>query len=126
MKRLLSMMSVLVLLAAIVPASVGAHDSDRSTKFRKMQQRIDRLHSRMGAVENELGELNAAYTVLSGNLRLERSINQNQTRSIVALWAAVDELRGEHSNEPDHPPCGPCPTPDEEDPGGSHSASCGC
>ena len=121
-------MAVLVLLAAIVPASAGAHDSDGPSKVRRMQQRMDRLYLRVGAVEHELGELSAAYSELSEQLLTARTINQNQTRSIVDLWRAIDELSGEppddHPHDPDHPPCGPCPL--DDDLGGLPSMACGC
>ena len=121
-------MAVLVLLAAIVPASAGAHGSDESSKVRRMQQRMDRLYLRVGAVEHELGELSAAYSVLSEQLLAVRTINQNQTRNIADLWRAIDELRGEHPDDhphdPDHPPCGPCPLDDDH--GGLPSMACGC
>jgi len=131
MKRFLAPMFLLVLLTAIVPASVGAHDVDRPSMLHRMQQRIDRLQARVGAIEQELDVVGAAALELSGQLQAVRTINQNQTRNIVDLWRAIDELRGEqpdepdHPHDPDHPPCGPCP-PDDEGHGGLSSVSCGC
>jgi len=130
-KRLLATMSLLVLLTALVPASVGAHDVDWPSRLHRMQQRIERLQARVGVIEQELDVQGAAASELSEQLQAVRTINQNQTRSIVDLWGAIDELRGEHPDEPDHPhdpdnpPCGPCP-PDDEAHGGLPSATCGC
>lgn len=120
-----------MLLSALVPASVGAHDVDRLSKLHRMQQRIDRLQARVGVIEQELDVQGAASSELSEQLQAVRTINQNQTRNIADLWMAIDELRGEHPDEPDHPhdpdhpPCGPCP-PDDEDHGSLLSVTCGC